>query len=735
MPNENPPEWVRQLLENPAAFREQLLREQPELKQAIQSRINHLLDLARTYDPLPLVVPIAVRNSMFDTVGHLSGIDESSIVRTEYALSIALSVPDSQRPEPAADVIEEFGRVVTEVLDLTSQYFVTDAMDLSKYTLAAAELRQALLTYRLNVRGESRLQHQFALVRALFTPHDDFLREKTGYGTEEYISFIREADRQLIETITTYDEVRKRQAALAAELRRRGTDNPDFEAGVALPADLVPEADAIGALIATLPSSPFEIIPNDRAPAALMDHLAARFGDNAAFATIPPKAPAWPTNDSVIYERPLLERDGKYYAFLPSPLVQRLAEIFEALIRRHDETYFTDTYTEKRGKLLERLALQQLVRLLPGASTYQSVYYTTADGKRCESDGLVIYGRTLLVTEMKAGAVSPVTRRGGIDAIRKDVKALIADAHEQATRVREYIRGSATARFEYRVGTEAVTINTADIDDIITVNVTLSHLGILATKLNTVAGLNVLQDRIWPWTVFINDLQIVADVLEGPAEFLAYIKRRIAVNDLAAVTTVDENDLLMAFLVDGLEFTEAKEKNVGLVLLDNFTLPLDAYYLAQDGYGSAAKPVLSVPESIRRLTRGLEAHGPEGTAVATDLLLLPRGNLIDLGLQLDTMEANVRANGTSHDLTLPTALPYGLTIAIGRSDAEEWVRKVRMMVELRKYHHKAERWVVIGIVISPDGTATYEPLAVVGPWLHNDRLHAAATQQFGTATA
>jgi hypothetical protein len=720
-------DWIRRLRESdPSEVRKQLLAEQPQLKNAIQSKIGRLLDLAGTYDPLPFVSRVALKNSVFTLEDHLSGDDHSSSVRTEYALSIALSVAESLRPEPGAALVEEFARLVEEVIRLCSQYFITDSMDPDKYSPPEAELRQALLTSSLNVRGDAYLEHKMSLVLSLFEPHDDLLGKATGYRTQDYLDFLLEVDKQITDAFSTCDEIQRRVASLRSELGRRGLTDP--EEGTELPDDLATECREIERITNALPA-PFQIVPSARAPAKLMDQVASRMGDNEALGKVPAKMPAWPTNDSVVYERPLLERAGKYYAYLPSALAEQLIAILEGIIRRCDKVYFQTTYSERRGKVVERLALEQLARLLPGSAVHGSAHYTI-DGERYECDGLLLYGRTLFVAEMKAGSIAAATLRGGIDSIRNDVKSLIAEAHGQAARVRNFIRCAPTARFESQDGSEIVTIKSADIDDIFSVNVTLSHLGILSTKLNVVAGLNLLRDRTWPWTVALTNLQVVADILEGPSEFLAYIKRRLQVNDIAAVTTIDENDLLMAFLTQGLEFPEAAQ-DIHVLLLNNLTLALDHYYISRHSGKDVPKPRVLLPESLRRLFRGLETLGPDGSALAADILLLPRRRLGELGLQLDEMEKDTERTGAPHDLSVIHALPYGLTVGVARQGDESALTKLRRVVELLKYQHRADRWVVIGIVCGPEGTSGYEALTVVSPWRHTDAMQHAVEEQFG----
>ena len=60
--------------------------------------------------------------------------------------------------------------------------------------------------------------------------------------------------------------------------------------------------------------NPFIIEPSRRVPENLLKLLSTGFGDNGDFVSFE-KAPGWPSNDSTIYQRPLISYAGQYYCF------------------------------------------------------------------------------------------------------------------------------------------------------------------------------------------------------------------------------------------------------------------------------------------------------------------------------------------------------------------------------------------------------------------------------------
>jgi hypothetical protein len=71
-----------------------------------------------------------------------------------------------------------------------------------------------------------------------------------------------------------------------------------------------------------------------------------------------------------------------------------------------------------------------------------------------------------------------------------------------------------------------------------------------ATFLLVAAG--ILTPEHIPWTVSIHDLRIVTDVLERPSELLLYLRRRTQLEATWRFRAVDEADLLVTYLGQGL---------------------------------------------------------------------------------------------------------------------------------------------------------------------------------------
>ena len=298
-----------------------------------------------------------------------------------------------------------------------------------------------------------------------------------------------------------------------------------------------------------------------------------------------------------------------------------------------------------------------LRKLLPGSEVYGKVYYEIEENgqrSRFESDGIILYDKNLFILEAKAGALSTSARRGSLERMKKDVSALIDSAYSQALRTKKYIEMTEKPRFEYEDGSEALTIlDKNNVENIFLVNVTLESLGDLAIRLNSLKHLKLIQGKGWPWSVFINDLRVIAEILESPSQFLTFLKRRIQANDFPQFDLADELDFLMFYLREGLYLDKINKKEDGKFTLHGYTEELDRYYDFLAGrVSSGEKPTLRTSAEYKAIIRNIEALGKPGfTSVTTTLLDFSGEAHKDILNALNKIKELSLGDGKTHDAT------------------------------------------------------------------------------------
>lgn len=394
-------------------------------------------------------------------------------------------------------------------------------------------------------------------------------------------------------------------------------------------------------------------------------------GNNEVFFSYE-KAPGWPLSDSDIVLKPVLKLDGEYHAYVPQLLLRGMSSILEEWVREADKAYFRNKWKPRSADYLEAEARKYLMQALPGAQYYSSAHFEFDPGdgdgfRRFETDGLLVYDDILLVVEAKAGALSKSTRRGSSRQLRRDAKELVGYAAAQGFRVLDYMSANQEAEFIQEDGSPLVTLNRSEIREAFVVNVTLEYLGHIATKMPTLRELNVVGGGDWVWSVFLNDLRIVAELVETPSEFILYLRRRLGSNEFVFEAT-DEIDFLGFFLSEGLFFEASDLGDLDKFVPHGYSAPIDRWYdFVAERVGSADKPRLQIDDRMKALVKELDSSVHGARTEAGTLLLSLEAQLSEklVNEVLPNLQSLAKQDGNTHDFTLvPGDEVHGLTIAV-----------------------------------------------------------------------
>lgn len=221
---------------------------------------------------------------------------------------------------------------------------------------------------------------------------------------------------------------------------------------------------------------------------------------------------------------------------------------------------------------------------------------------------------------MKAGSFAELARRGVFRRVEMNLKDLVFEAHEQGYRVLNYIKGRECVSFRTAEG--PIDVSRSEFDRIHVVAVTLDEIGHIA---NALYGLLSVPERYESiaWTVSVDDLETIADVLDIPSEFVHYLERREALIRNRNVGGVDELGFLEHYLHNGLGTTYDGED--ARVIIDPTSAEIDAFEFAKSRGLSTPKPVSRIRQEVRAFCSSLERSGLPGWLEAAALLLdLPR---------------------------------------------------------------------------------------------------------------
>jgi hypothetical protein len=258
--------------------------------------------------------------------------------------------------------------------------------------------------------------------------------------------------------------------------------------------------------------------------------------------------------------------------------------------------------------------VRHLTALLPGATGYTNLFY-----EGTEVDGLVLFGDLALVMEGKAGGMSVPARRGDILRLRNEIEESVEGAWRQGARAREYLLSPEESVFRNEHGDEILRIPAGSVRDVVIINPTLHELGGHASQLSRLRSLGLFPGDEYPWSVYINDLRVIAETSDNAAVFLHYLvwRNRLPLGD--GVTVWDEIDLWAAYLLCE-RFGMLHES--GHVLVANSSTDFDAYYDGLAGRGPKAKrPRKFLREPVTSFVARMAADRPPGWLLAAGACL------------------------------------------------------------------------------------------------------------------
>jgi hypothetical protein len=327
--------------------------------------------------------------------------------------------------------------------------------------------------------------------------------------------------------------------------------------------------------------------------------------------TLDPSAYTGLYDKSPFIERPFLEFDGRYLLVIPGMVLRDPVALLEDRLLEGKPDF-----TEARAKALDRLAVKYLGAMLPASVAYTNLFY-----EGTELDGLVLFEDIAFVVEGKGTALSVQAQRGDVERLKRDIGKAVEDAWTQGARAREFILRDSDTIFRDEHGVE-ITIPAGSVREVIIVNPTLHDLGGHAPQLGRLRALGLFPEGEVPWSVYINDLRVIAETCENPGIFLHYLEWRNRLPLGERVTVTDEIDLWGSYFWCE-RFGMLAEAD-GKVIVGNASTDFDNYYNGLLGHGpkvEAPGKLNLLHEPVRTFVERMGTARPVGWQAAAGVCL------------------------------------------------------------------------------------------------------------------
>ncbi len=461
-------------------------------------------------------------------------------------------------------------------------------------------------TWEMGVRVPRYDHHQKALLRSLFVPFAGTLRETLGFTCEDamaveeaFVRSIKETAREgMDQARTVLRDVGRGLKGAAVGGDAHGIVKMMLGSNVQDPMPLV--RSMLGAWLGfrtghSLGMTVEDVSNRTALPAVtvqrVLDTITTTSEDLRDYFHIVPVNP--------LKSKPLVEIDGVYVMPSPGLFLPALQVLFEDALKK---TAAWHTYDNHRKDFSEERAGTLLGRVLPNALVLRNVKYPGG-----ELDVMVAFERRLFLVEVKGGGFAKRARVGVDKLLKANLHDLVLRAHEQARRAAEYIKSSDTVTFRNDSGN--FTIRSADYNRVHLIAVTLEQIGHLV---NGLGSLVTRGGEDVPWTVAMDDLETVTDVLTRPAQFVHYLEGREAILRVPAISGQDELGFLEWYLRTSLREVPQQFGDAQVVMMDAASPTIDAFGNAKARGEDPPVPPQALPELVLRLVDGLAAARCDG---------------------------------------------------------------------------------------------------------------------------
>lgn len=229
------------------------------------------------------------------------------------------------------------------------------------------------------------------------------------------------------------------------------------------------------------------------------------------------------SQNSVYQLKPILMFENKYLIQNLQHFEMNIKEAITDEIKSKQKIW--KKYLDKRGEFLEQKTKNIFNNVFKDNIYYSSLYYDF-DGEHCELDGLIEFGDTLLLIEAKSGQYHSSAKSGGLLRLKDNISDSIEFATKQAIRSKEYILSAEKVTFTNKKGNPILNIQHKNFQNVYVINVTLEYFAELAVDLHRLTNLKLFNFEYFPWSICLNDLEVISEFLQDPYEFLHYIHFR-----------------------------------------------------------------------------------------------------------------------------------------------------------------------------------------------------------------
>jgi len=628
---------------NEVEFNDSLRREAellPDITTTIDRVVTRIAERVRQLRPKDLLL----HSWWMKLIGDLPvqaesdvGPDQTLAMRMiDYVQSVIVSVPPAMRQrEVTDDDIKQLRDDVEELFGLINDaYFMANTAKRQLKDPTYDEDREVFefraQLHWCNVRGDRYSQHFIEQLVDFISPHTQIVQELFGISASTFVEGIKAVVdsisigvNQAREDFFTFQrEVFEATQQEFTNVDHEVTDLAAFMRDVVKKRGWISRRDRV--MDRFFGAGLFDLQNVAALPDELLQELSWKPGENAEFFA-DGQMKGWPLRLWPIAVRPFINIEGRYYCFDLYSLQDNLYRVMQRLIFRLRPGYRTEWNT-KQMKIAETRVVSILAELLPGARVFKNVFYLapspTGKTEWHETDGLLLYDNQLLVVEIKGGSFTWTDPTTDFPAHIRSAKNLIESPAKQGERFLSYLKSAPKVAIFDASHAEIGRLERDHFKDITICAVSIDHLTELASQAEYLQPLGVNLPNTFVWSISLDDLRVIRDVLREPLVFLHYLRQRRRAMATPGMRVDDELDHLGMYLQHNEYSTQSPGAGTAPPSWIGYRDRVDKYYhqLRTDPE-QAVPPAQEIPIVLREILAVLSRQSKPGRVDAANMIL------------------------------------------------------------------------------------------------------------------
>lgn len=433
-----------------------------------------------------------------------------------------------------------------------------------------------------------------------------------------------------------------------------------------------------------------------------------------------------------VQDRPVIFLDADT-AFAAHGVVvfDAIFNFFDSLARSHAP--LRDSYGRQVSGWMEEETADYFRRIFPPENVIANACYPDPDhpGGEAEADLIVLWGPFLILAESKGKKVDQDAFRTGGHKLKNAISKNIEDSFAQTQRFVRALEASGSLIVKEKATSRTIKVDGSDLRRIMPISVTLQHLAGIPTQLAVTRRLGLFRGDAYPWSVCIDDLDVITRFSATADVFLHYLDRRIAHQKLDIGIKGDELEIFGQYLDNRLhpdvyenrpELRAGQEKKV--ISFAGGDERFEPFYVAE-WYGTEPpeEPVeLDVPDEVWAVLNELRTRSDYGARwIAFALLGLNNPALLKLASALREMRImNAVGERTLRITMREGSVVINIMAHQGMTDAEFFHN---VTVRSRMEHYRAKAGTTVSIGINQNTDKAFEVAQwLEGEWEHEEEI-------------